>query len=157
MLQLTSVKKDIGKNARSCSGIDNNFRMPFFDNWLLGFLKNERNITMIARSEGTGELMGLVIMEVLPSQSKETATKMKTPRYLECPEKFGAIYKFHQWALADMDVARDYGVREWADVFIVSTNTHNRVPGLGSELVARGVEEVVKKGIKVKKSGKMNK
>ena len=87
MLQLTSVKKDIGKNARSCSGIDNNFRMPFFDNWLLGFLKNERNITMIARSEGTGELMGLVIMEVLPSQSKETATKMKTPRYLECPDK----------------------------------------------------------------------
>ena len=56
-----------------------------------------------------------------------------------------------------MDVARDYRVREWADVFIVSTNTHNRVPGLGSELVARGVEEVVKKGIKVKKSGKMNK
>ena len=157
MLQLTSVKKDIGKNSRSCSGTDNIFRMPFFDNWLLGFLKNERNITMIARSEGTGELMGLVIMEVLPSQSEETTTKMKTPRHLECPEKFGAIYKFHQWALADMDVARDYGVREWADVFIVSTNTHNRVPGLGSELVARGVEEVVKKGIKVTKSGKMNK
>ena len=56
-----------------------------------------------------------------------------------------------------MDVARDYRVREWADVIIVSSNTHNRVPGLGSELVARGVEEVVKKGIKVKKSGKMNK
>ena len=105
MLQLTSVKKDIGKNSRSCSSTDNIFRMPFFDNWLLGFLKNERNITMITRSEGAGELMGLVIMEVLPSESKETGTKMKNPRYLECPENLGSIYKFHQWALADMDVA----------------------------------------------------
>ena len=123
--------------------------MPFFDNWLLDFLKNERNITMIARNEESSELMGLVIMEGFPSQSGETATMMKTPRYLECPQKFGAIYEFHQWALADMDVARDCGVTEWADVFIVSTNTRNRVPGLGSELVARGVEEVAKKGIKV--------
>ena len=96
MLQLTSVKKDIGKNSCSRSGTDKIFRMPFFDNWLLGFLKNERNITMIARSEGTSELMGLIIMEVLPSQSEETdGTKMKTPRYLKCPEKFRAIYKFH--------------------------------------------------------------
>lgn len=123
--------------------------MPFFDNWLLDFLKNEKNITMIARNEESSELMGLVIIEVLPSQSEETSAMMKTPRYLECPQKFGAIYEFHQWALADMDVAKDCGVTEWADVFIVSTNTHNRVPGLGSELVARGVEEVAKKGIKV--------
>ena len=46
-------------------------RMPFFDDWQLGCLKDGRNISLIARDEDTNTLQGVIIMEVISAEVKE--------------------------------------------------------------------------------------
>ena len=127
-------------------------RMPFFDDWQLGCLKNERNISLIARDEDTKTLQGVIIMEVISAGVKEEDQRpleVKLPRHKQCPDKMAAIFTFLDWIKSDLDVAQVYGVREWVDLAILCCNTDTRTPGLGTQLCIRGLKAVQEKGFNV--------
>ena len=127
-------------------------RIPFFDDWQLGCLKNERNISLIARDEETNSLQGVIIMEVLSAEVKEEDQKsleVKLPRHKQCPDKMAAIFTFLDWNKSGLDVAQVYGVSEWVDLAILCCNTDTRTPGLGTQLCISGLKAVQDNGFKV--------
>jgi len=130
---------------------DKGYRIPFFDDWQLGCLKNERNISLIARDEETNSLQGVIIMEVISAEVKEDQNQsgVKLPRHKQCPDKMAAIFTFLDWIKSGLDVAQVYGVSEWVDLAILCCNTDTRTPGLGTQLCIRGLKAVQDKGFKV--------
>ena len=132
--------------------------MPFYDDWLVGCLKNELNISLIARDKETGALLGVIIMEhhaqEVESEDKENDVPevRRTPRHKERPEKYEAIFTFLDWIRSGLDVARDYGEKEWLNLTILCCDTHTRTPGLGTQLCLRGVEAARERGFKVLRS-----
>ena len=124
--------------------------MPFFDDWILGCLRNERNISFIARDEETSKLLGVTIMEVVSEDKENDDPEVgRTPRHKQCPEKMSAIFTFLDWIKSGLDVAGEYGAREWVDLAILCCDTHTRTPGLGTQLCLRGVEAARERGFKV--------
>ena len=137
--------------------------MPFFDGWLIYALKSELNISLIARDEESGALLGVIIMEhhaqEVESEDKENDVPevrrpevRRTPRHKERPEKYAAIFTFLDWIRSGLDVARDYGEKEWLNLTILCCDTHTRTPGLGTQLCLRGVEAARERGFKVLRS-----
>ena len=139
--------------------------MPFFDGWLIYALKSELNISLIARDEESGALLGVIIMEhhaqEVESEDKEDDVPevrrpevrrpevRRTPRHKERPEKYDAIFTFLDWIRSGLDVARDYGEKEWLNLTVICCDTHTRTPGLGTQLCLRGVEAARERGFKV--------
>ena len=125
--------------------------MPFFDDWQLGCLKNERNISLIARDEETKSLLGVIIMEVISADEvkEDQEPEVKLPRHKQCPDKMTSILRFLDWVKSGLDVAQVYEVKEWVDLAILCCNTHTRTPGLGTALTLAGLKTAKEKGFKV--------
>ena len=113
-------------------------------------MRTERNISFIARDEETSKLLGVTIMEVVSEDKENDDPEVgRTPRHKQCPEKMAAIFTFLDWIKSGLDVARDYGEKEWLNLTVICCDTHNRTPGLGSQLCLRGVEAARERGFKV--------
>ena len=91
--------------------------MPFYDDWLVGCLKNELNISLIARDEETGALLGMIIMESdgapppeVDSEEEENddpevrrTEVRRTPRHKQRPDKLVAIMIFMEKIICRLD------------------------------------------------------
>ena len=81
-------------------------RMPFFDDWQLGCLKNERNISLIARDGETNTLQGVIIMEYIHAEYHEyQEPEHEMLRHKRCPDKMAAIFAFLNEIKSDLNVA----------------------------------------------------
>ena len=65
------------------------------------------------------------------------------------PEKLQRIFDFIDFMKSHVDLARDYGVETWAEVELLACHSATRVPGLGTELIARGVQKLREDGVEV--------
>ena len=131
--------------------VEPGYRMPYFDSWLESQLILEDTVTLVARDSQTGQMLGVCILEmerttIKPYSPDPTETG---PSYSVCPEKLKKIFAFLDWIKEDLDIARDYGVEEWGDVMILACRSDRRTPGLGTELVRRGLEIMEDRGVKV--------
>ena len=133
--------------------VEPGYRMPYFDSWLESQLILEDTVTVVARDSQTGQMLGVCILEMerikIKASSPQPAEPNLSPSYSVCPEKLKKIFTFLDWMKEDLDVARDYGVEEWADVMILACRSDLRTPGLGTELVRRGLEIMEERGVKV--------
>ena len=131
--------------------VEPGYRMPYFDAWLESQLILEDTVTLVARDSDTGQMLGVCIVEMervkIKPYSPDPAES--NPSYSVCPEKLRKIFEFLDWMKKDLDVARDYGVEEWGDVMILACRSDRRTPGLGTELVRRGLEIMEDRGVKV--------
>ena len=65
------------------------------------------------------------------------------------PEKLQRIFDFIDFMKSHVDLARDYGAETWAEVELLACHSATRVPGLGTELIARGVQKLREDGVEV--------
>ena len=133
--------------------VEPGYRMPFFDRWLESQLILEDTVTVVARDSQTGQMLGVCILEMervkIQAYSPQPGEATSSPSYSVCPEKLKKIFAFLDWMKEDLDVAGEFGVEEWADVMILACRADKRTPGLGTELVRRGVEIMEDRGVKV--------
>ena len=133
--------------------VEPGYRMPYFDSWLESQLILEDTVTVVARDSQTGQMLGVCILEMervkIQAYSPQPGEATSSPSYSVCPEKLKKIFAFLDWMKEDLDVARDYGVEEWGDVMILACRSDRRTPGLGTELLRRGLEIMEDRGVKV--------
>ena len=67
------------------------------------------------------------------------------------PKKLKKIFNFIDFMKSHVDIPRDFHVDTWADVEFLVCHAEVRIPGLGTELVARGVHKLQEMGVKVSK------
>ena len=65
------------------------------------------------------------------------------------PKKLRQIFDFIEFMKSHVDIPRDFRVDTWADVEFLVCHAEVRIPGLGTELVARGVQRLQEIGVKV--------
>ena len=127
-------------------------RMPFFDDWQLGCLNSERNISLIARDVKTNAMLGVIIMDVIRAGEVHDdlmKAEVRVPRHKQCPDKMAAILTFLDWVKSGLDVGQVYGVGEWVYLSILCCDTDHRTPGLGTQLCIRGLKAVQERGFNV--------
>jgi len=131
--------------------VEPGYRMPYFDSWLESQLILEDTVTVVARDSQTGQMLGVCILEMERTAIKPYSPDPgeTNPSYSVCPEKLKKIFAFLDWMKEDLDVAKDYGVEEWGDVMILACRSDRRTPGLGTELLRRGLEIMEDRGVKV--------
>ena len=66
------------------------------------------------------------------------------------PKKLKQIFDFIDMMKSHVDISRDFHVDTWADVEFLACHAEKRIPGLGTELIARGVQKLQEMGIKVR-------
>ena len=67
------------------------------------------------------------------------------------PKKLKQIFDFIGMMKSHVDIPRDFHVDTWADVEFLACHAEKRIPGLGTELIARGVQKLQEIGVKVRK------
>ena len=65
--------------------------------------------------------------------------------------KLKQIFNFIDMMKSHVDISRDFHVDTWADVEFLACHAEKRIPGLGTELIARGVQKLQEMGVKVRK------
>ena len=124
--------------------------MPYFDAWIQSCLEKKDTVTLIARDEDDNEVLGVVIVELLKNKDAETtedAPVKGKPNVF--PQKLDAIFTFLDWMKKDLDLKRDHGIEQWADVAILACNIDRRKPGLGTKLVDQAVNIMIEEvGVK---------
>lgn len=68
------------------------------------------------------------------------------PRWAAMPAKFGEILKFLGKVVEDADVYGTFGVDRYAELFILTTHSRKRHPGLGTEMTRRTLEMLAAEG-----------
>ena len=66
------------------------------------------------------------------------------------PKKLKQIFYFIDIMKSHVDMSRDFHVDTWADVEFLACHAEKRIPGLGTELIARGVQKLREMGVKVR-------
>ena len=69
----------------------------------------------------------------------------------DIPKKLKQISDFIDFMKSHVDMTRDFHVDTWADVEFLACHSEKRIPGLGTELVARAVQKLQEMGVKVGK------
>ena len=131
--------------------VEPGYRIPFFDNWLESYLRQEDTVSVVARHSKTGEMLGVCVVEMerVNIKSYSPPPAETGPSYSVCPEKLKKVFQFLDCLKEELDIARDYGVEEWGDVVILACRSDLRTPGLGTELVSQAIKRVKDRGVKV--------
>jgi len=126
------------------------YRMPYFDNWLLGYLNKKDTLVLMAKDDAE-TLLGLVIIEVEKKQSDSNHLKEEKscPIYERCPEKLQKIFDFLDWLDKNADIENTYQVNQWGDIMILACRSNQRVPGLGTALIEEGIRLMEERGVSV--------
>ena len=66
------------------------------------------------------------------------------------PKKLRQIFDFIDMMKSHVDISRDFHVGTWADVEFLACHAEKRIPGLGTELISRGVQKLQEMGVKVR-------
>jgi len=125
------------------------YRMPYFDDWIQGYIDKEDTLVILAKDEQK-DLLGLVIIEVEKSKRICSPTSNPpSPRYAKCPEKLQKIFNFLELLKKDLTIETEYQVEKWGDIMILACRSDIRVPGLGTALVREGIRVMEERGFTV--------
>ena len=78
-----------------------------------------------------------------------SSTAEKCSRFERCPEKLTRIFTFLDSLKEDLNIQKNYNVKQWADIMILACRPEARIPGLGTELVKEGMRLMEQQGITV--------
>ena len=146
------------------------YRIPFFDAMVRRHLEAKDTLLVTARVTETGEIVGLavLIMERYPLSNVQSAGYVNIlssmddidkhssnePKAIgkddDIPKKLNQIFDFIDFMKSHVDLARDFVADTWADIEFLACHSKNRIPGLGTELVATAVQKLQEMGVKVR-------
>lgn len=128
---------------------DVGYRMPYFDKWIDDAVKSSGAIVLIAEDALSGDMLGVIINTLEPSAKGGDGAEDDLPRCRRMPEKFGRVMEFLSFLSEGIDISSSYQVDQWSDIMLLAARSDIRIPGLGTELVTRGMDLAQKRGIKV--------
>ena len=152
--------------------IEPGYRIPFFDAMVRRHLEEEDTLLVTARITETGEMVGLAVLimeryhvcrmlaidrfcnnifsSIEDSIDKDSRKESKAICMDDdIPKKLKKIFDFIDYMKSHVDMTRDFHVDTWADVEFLACHSEKRIPGLGTELIARAVEKLQEMGVKV--------
>ena len=155
--------------------IEPGYRIPFFDAMVRRHLEDEDTLLVTARITETGEMVGLAVLimeryhvcrmlaidrfcnnilsSIEDSIDKDSSHESKAICMdHDIPKKLKQIFDFIDFMKSHVDMTRDFHVDTWADVEFLACHSEKRIPGLGTELIARAVQKLQEMGVKVGKS-----
>ena len=91
----------------------------------------------------------MIILLYRQSDSNYLKEEKSCPRYERCPEKLQKIFDFLDWLDKNADIENTYQVNQWGDIMILACRSDQRVPGLGTALIAEGIRLMEEKGVSV--------
>merc|ERR1712029_1071839 len=110
------------------------YRIPFFDKMVETHLAMEDTLVVLAREDT--KLMGLAVFVM-----EQTYKVPVSPKNIIIPEKLKKIFDFIECMKSRGDVSLMYNLdTSTADVEFLVCDSQYRIPGLGTEIIRRGIE-----------------